>query len=118
MADDMEIHNRSKDSATSEVQNVNFNGEKGENGNAMNMDRYGKQRLDVGTLKQNLLEDLDWADVLKRYIRFLPTIAFGANLQASWEAVAVSFQAGLLNGGPVRTKFTPVGDRYSYLHGY
>ena len=52
MADDMEMHNRSKDSATSEVQDVNFNGEKGEDGNAMNMNTYGKQRLDVGTLKQ------------------------------------------------------------------
>ena len=52
MADDMEIHNRSKDSATSEVQDVNFNGEKSENGNATNMNTYGKQRLDVSTLKQ------------------------------------------------------------------
>jgi hypothetical protein len=43
------------------------------------------------------------ADDSKRYIDFLPTIAFGANLQASWESVAVSFQAGLLNGGPVQT---------------
>jgi hypothetical protein len=52
MADDMEIHNRSKDSATSEVQDANFNEEKGEDGNAMNMSMYGKQRLDVSTLKQ------------------------------------------------------------------
>ena len=52
MAGDMEMHNRSKDSATSEAQDVNFNGEKGEDGNAMNMNTYGKQRLDVGTLKQ------------------------------------------------------------------
>jgi hypothetical protein len=52
MADDMEIHNRSKDSATSEVQDVNFNGGKGEGSNAMNTDMYGKQRLDVGTIKQ------------------------------------------------------------------
>ena len=37
---------------------------------------------------------------LDRYIGFIPTIAFGANLQATWESVAVSFQAGLLNGGP------------------
>ena len=37
---------------------------------------------------------------LDRYISFIPAIAFGANLQASWESVAVSFQAGLLNGGP------------------
>ena len=52
MADDMEIHNRSKDSTASEVQDVNFNGEKGEDGNVVNMNMYGKQRLDVGTLKQ------------------------------------------------------------------
>jgi hypothetical protein len=38
---------------------------------------------------------------LQRYITFIPTIAFGATLQASWESVAVSFQAGLYNGGPV-----------------
>jgi len=52
MAGDMEMHNRSKDSATSEAQDVNFNGEKCEDGNAMNMNTYGKQRLDVGPLKQ------------------------------------------------------------------
>lgn len=38
---------------------------------------------------------------LDRYITFIPTIAFGATLQASWESVAVSFQAGLYNGGPI-----------------
>ncbi|KAJ9613138.1 hypothetical protein H2200_003079 [Cladophialophora chaetospira] len=38
--------------------------------------------------------------VLDRYITFIPTIAFPATLQSSWEAVLVSFQAGLLNGGP------------------
>jgi len=37
---------------------------------------------------------------LDRYISFIPAIAFNANLQATWESVAVSFQAGLLNGGP------------------
>ncbi|KIW99848.1 uncharacterized protein Z518_10776 [Rhinocladiella mackenziei CBS 650.93] len=37
---------------------------------------------------------------LDRYISFIPTIAFPATLQSSWEAVSVSFQAGLLNGGP------------------
>jgi hypothetical protein len=52
MADDMEMHNRSKDSATPEVQDVTSNGEKSEDGNAMNMNTYGRQRLDVGTLKQ------------------------------------------------------------------
>jgi hypothetical protein len=40
--------------------------------------------------------------LLQRYIPFLPTIAFDATLQSSWEALSVSFQAGLLNGGPVR----------------
>ena len=52
MADDMEMHNRSKDSTTSEVQDVNSNGENGTDGNATNMNTHGKQRLDVGTLKQ------------------------------------------------------------------
>jgi choline transport protein len=28
-------------------------------------------------------------------------VAFGLTLQASWEAIAVSFQASLLNGGPI-----------------
>ncbi len=37
---------------------------------------------------------------LDKYISFMPAIAFNANLQATWESVAVSFQAGLLNGGP------------------
>jgi hypothetical protein len=37
----------------------------------------------------------------QRYISFITSIAFDATLQASWEAVAVSFQAGLVNGGPV-----------------
>lgn len=41
-----------------------------------------------------------WLTQVQRYISFLPTIFFGANLQATWESVAVSFQAGLLNGGP------------------
>ena len=47
MADDMEIHNRSKDAAASEVQDVNFNGEKSAAGGPMNMNTYGRQRLDV-----------------------------------------------------------------------
>ena len=37
---------------------------------------------------------------LERYISLVPSVAFNAVLQASWSAVAVSFQAGLLNGGP------------------
>lgn len=37
---------------------------------------------------------------LERYITLVPSVAFNAVLQASWSAVAVSFQAGLLNGGP------------------
>jgi hypothetical protein len=28
-------------------------------------------------------------------------IAFGLTMQASWESMAISFQAALLNGGPV-----------------
>jgi hypothetical protein len=52
MADDMEMHHRSKDSATSEVQDANLNEEKVEDGQAMNMNRYGRQRLDVRTIEQ------------------------------------------------------------------
>ena len=37
---------------------------------------------------------------LERYISLVPSVAFNAVLQSSWSAVAVSFQAGLLNGGP------------------
>ena len=37
---------------------------------------------------------------LERYISLVPSIAFNAVLQTSWASVAVSFQAGLLNGGP------------------
>lgn len=37
---------------------------------------------------------------LERYISLVPSVAFNAVLSASWSAVAVSFQAGLLNGGP------------------
>ena len=40
------------------------------------------------------------AQKLERYISFVPSVAFNAVLQSSWSAVAVSFQAGLLNGGP------------------
>jgi choline transport protein len=28
-------------------------------------------------------------------------VAFGLTLQSSWEAIAISFQASLLNGGPI-----------------
>jgi amino acid transporter len=28
-------------------------------------------------------------------------VAFGLTMQASWESMAISFQSGLLNGGPV-----------------
>jgi hypothetical protein len=101
MADDMEIHNRSKDSAASEVQDVNSSGEKNGASGPVNMNTYGRQRLDVRFLNSPLSAVPGWADIVKRYIRFIPTVAFGANLQSSWEAVAVSFQAGLLNGGPV-----------------
>lgn len=38
---------------------------------------------------------------LERYITSKPAVAFGLTLQASWEGVAVSLGAALLNGGPV-----------------
>ena len=28
-------------------------------------------------------------------------VAFGLTLQSSWEAIAISFQASLFNGGPI-----------------
>ncbi|KAK4546655.1 hypothetical protein LTR36_001873 [Oleoguttula mirabilis] len=39
-------------------------------------------------------------DKLDRYLSSKPIISFGLTLQASWEAVAISFQSVLLNGGP------------------
>jgi hypothetical protein len=54
------------------------------------------------------------ANICQKYINFLPTVAFSANTQASWEAVAVSFTAGLLNGGPVRTAHT--ASPLSHIH--
>ncbi|KAK5173710.1 uncharacterized protein LTR77_002391 [Saxophila tyrrhenica] len=39
-------------------------------------------------------------DKLDRYLSSKPIISFGLTLQASWEAVAISFQSTLLNGGP------------------
>jgi choline transport protein len=38
---------------------------------------------------------------LERYLSLKPMVAFGLNLQSSWEGIAISFQAALLNGGPV-----------------
>lgn len=37
---------------------------------------------------------------LKRFIRFPASLGFVSNLQLSWVSIAVSFQAGLFNGGP------------------
>ena len=37
---------------------------------------------------------------LDRYLSSKPIISFGLTLQASWEAVAISFKSTLLNGGP------------------
>lgn len=39
-------------------------------------------------------------DKLDRYLSSKPIISFGLTLQASWEAVAISFQSVLYNGGP------------------
>lgn len=39
-------------------------------------------------------------DKLDRYLSSKPIISFGLTLQASWEAVAISFQSALFNGGP------------------
>jgi choline transport protein len=43
---------------------------------------------------------LDLAQRLDRFITFIPAFAFVSNLQALWESVSASFQAGLINGGP------------------
>ncbi|RMY16402.1 hypothetical protein D0868_00336 [Hortaea werneckii] len=39
-------------------------------------------------------------DRLDRYLSSKPIISFGLTLQASWEAIAISFQSTLQNGGP------------------
>jgi hypothetical protein len=39
-------------------------------------------------------------DRLDRYLSSKPIVAFGLTLQASWEAIAISFQSVLVNGGP------------------
>ena len=52
------------------------------------------------SLDYRITTSFTFTDSPQRYINFLPTFFFGANLQATWESVAVSFQAGLLNGGP------------------
>jgi choline transport protein len=39
-------------------------------------------------------------DRLDRYLSSKPIVAFGLTLQASWEAIAISFQSALSNGGP------------------
>lgn len=63
------------------------------------------QALDVRcTVYVEALKPRRRLTLLQRYISFLPTIAFDATLQSSWEALSVSFQAGLLNGGPVRSR--------------
>jgi hypothetical protein len=51
----------------------------------------------------------------QRYINFLPTLAFGAMLLATWEAISVSYQAALLNGGPVR-KLSTIASRRHFRH--
>jgi hypothetical protein len=52
MESDMEMHNRSKNSAASQIQGVNFNKDKKEDADASNDNTYGRQGLDVRTLKQ------------------------------------------------------------------
>lgn len=62
------------------------------------------------TSSLQVLQPRPWLTSVQRYIPFFPAIAFDATLQSSWEALSVSFQAGLLNGGPVRNppdSYTP-----------
>ncbi|KAK6369786.1 hypothetical protein LTS17_009236 [Exophiala oligosperma] len=76
---DMELNHRAKSDARSVDADAQEYGSKGAN----------QQGREVRT-----------PQTLDRYISFFPTVAFPATLQSSWEALAASFQAGLLNGGP------------------
>ena len=60
-----------------------------ENSNPLNTIGGGQQKRGYGPM-----------DHLDRYLSSKPIISFGLTLQASWEAVAISFQSTLLNGGP------------------
>jgi hypothetical protein len=48
----MEMHNRSKNSAISQIQGANFDEGKKEDANASKDNTYGRQGLDVRTLKR------------------------------------------------------------------
>lgn len=89
---------RSKGNASNEVSDVRFGSEKDASGSHTSHVFTGVQVLDVRVRLRLCRRRLT---SLQRYINFIPTLFFGANLLASWESVAASFQAGLLNGGPV-----------------
>ncbi|KAF2997018.1 hypothetical protein E8E14_004973 [Neopestalotiopsis sp. 37M] len=46
------------------------------------------------------LESDSGGGLIENYITYLPTVYFGWTLQACWEAVGLSLQLNLLNGGP------------------
>lgn len=62
--------------------------------------RMPAEKTDGDTSARNAGLETRHGQKLDRYISLVPSVAFNAVLQASWSAVAVSFQAGLLNGGP------------------
>jgi len=99
---DVELTNRAKGS----VQDGTPEPEEKESHVRSGMETGPLHKLDVHSASSH---HQAWLIIEQRYINFLPTLAFGANLLATWEAISVSFQAGLLNGGPVRKlqRFAP-----------
>ena len=57
------------------------------------------RRLEVSIRTHFLYSISD--DFVKRFIGFLPILAFASTTLGSWEGVAAGFAAGLENGGPV-----------------
>lgn len=60
----------------------------------------GRNVLEVRPASHSVLIEKG-PDFQQRYLGLKPMVSFGLTLQASWEAIAITFQAALLNGGPV-----------------
>lgn len=60
----------------------------------------GAMRNDPGSPPEDESRGGSWTQQLDRFITLFPAVAFGLTLLSSWEAVGISFGAGLLNGGP------------------
>lgn len=54
----------------------------------------------IGGGAGNVRKSFGPTDKLDRYLSTKPIVAFGLTLQASWEALAISFQSTMFNGGP------------------